>query len=145
MEIKTRSIWVMTAIIALSGCATHVPRPDQISQVPASRIHGYQTHNSGDAEIIVTRDAGALGSACRSAFFIDGNQAAEIGPSERAHFYVPAGQYVLGVWNTGKALCHYRAGKDRRETGQTFKPNEVKRFRITLDPGAGETLTPTTF
>jgi len=136
---------IISATIVLGSCATHAPRPDQITQVPADRLHGYQTKRGDDAEIIVTRDAGALGAACRSAFFIDGKQVAEIGPKERAHFYVSPGEYVLGIWNTGHGLCGYRAGKDRRETGQTFSANETRRFRITLDPGAGETLTPTTF
>ena len=137
--------WIaMLLAVALTGCVTHVPRPDQITATPPDRLHAFQTQIIDGGEVIITRDAGFSGSGCYAAVFVDGKQVAEMNPSERATFHLPAGESILGVWNTGKALCGYREGKDRREISVLLRPGETKRFRIIINPNAGVSLEPTT-
>ena len=128
----------------ISGCVTHVPRPDQIEATPPERVHAFQDHVPGGGEVVITRDAGFAGGGCYAAIFIDGEQVAEMGTSERAIFHLPAGEYIFGVWNTGKGLCGYRAGEDRRETSVRIDSGESKKFRIIINPNSGVSLEPTT-
>lgn len=137
--------WIVILLaIVLAGCATHVPRPDQVHQVPPDRLHAFQTPVADGGTVVVTRDAGVVGSGCYIAVFVDGKQAAELSPGERASFQLPAGEFILGAWNTGKALCSYRAGKDRREVSVHLQPGESKRYRIITSLDAGMLLEPTT-
>jgi hypothetical protein len=105
----------------------------------------HQAATDGDSFIVVTRDIGYVGSGCYAAVFIDGEVAAKLGTGERAHFYVPSGDHVLGTWNTGSGLCGYREGKDRKEVSVSLKPGDTRKFRITINPNAGTVeLNPTT-
>lgn len=128
----------------LAGCVTHVPRPDQIAPTPQERLHAFQEPIENGGEVVVTRDAGFSGSGCYAAVFVNGKQVAEMNPSERAAFHLPSGESILGVWNTGKALCGYREGKDRREISVVLHPGETKHYRIIVNPNAGISLEPTT-
>ena len=132
-------------VLSASGCMTKPPRADQLRQPPAERLLTHQSVSDGDSSIVVTRDVGYAGSGCYAAVFIDGVVAAKLGTGERAHFYVPSGDHVLGTWSTGAALCGYREGKDRKEVSVSLKPGDNRRFRITINPNAGTVeLNPTT-
>lgn len=137
--------WILMVVaLVLVGCVTHVPRPDQVQPVPVERLHAWQGNNADTGVVVVTRDAGFSGSGCYTAFFVDGKQVAELDVSERATFHLPAGEHVLGVWSTGKALCGYREGRDRRELSAMIRSDETKRYRIIVNPNAGISLEPTT-
>ncbi|NII53553.1 hypothetical protein [Luteibacter sp. SG786] len=140
-----RHAWILAACsIAIAGCVTKPPRPDQLRQPPADRLLAFQSPTDGDATIVVTRDVGMSGSGCYGAIFIDGKVAAKVATGERATFHVPAGEHIVGTWNTGSGLCGYREGKDRREVSTILKPGDEKRFRITINPNSGVEITPTT-
>lgn len=135
---------VVVAATALAGCVTKPPRADQLRTPSSDRLLAFQNQAAGDGQIVVTRDVGMSGSACYGAIFIDGAVVAKLGTGERATFYVPSGEHIVGTWNTGSGLCGYREGKDRRETSTIVKAGESKRFRITINPNSGVEITPTT-
>jgi hypothetical protein len=110
----------------------------------ADRLLAFQSPADGDATLVVTRDVGFAGSGCFGAVFLDGKVIAKLGTGERAVFHVPAGDHVVGTWNTGSGACGYREGQDRREAAASIHPGETKRFRITINPNSGVEITPTT-
>jgi hypothetical protein len=123
------------ALAVLAGCATHAPRPDELRQPPSDRLMAFQSPSDGSATIVVTRDAGALGSGCYLAVYIDGKDAAHLAGGERATFHLPDGHHVLGTWSTGKALCGYRKDADRREIDASLNKGETRKFRLIIDNG----------
>lgn len=141
-----RHTWIAAGIslLALAGCVTKPPRPDQLRQPSADRLLAFQSPSDGDASITVTRDIGALQSACYMAVFLDGKVVAKLATGEVATFHVPAGDHIVGAWNTGSGLCGYREGEDRREQATILKPGGAKRFRITVNPNSGIEFSPTT-
>jgi hypothetical protein len=132
---------LLTALLA--GCAT-VPAGERASAVPSDRVTAFQTPTDGDATIIVTRDTGMMGSACTLAIFIDGKQAAELEPGERAVFHVPSGPRIIGTWMSGNGLCGIQKGKNRVEIDASVKPGDVRRFRIGYGAENGPAISPTT-
>lgn len=137
-------IFVAASLVALSGCVTKPPRPDQLRQPTADRLLAFQSPADGDATIVVTRDVGMSGSGCYGAIFLDGEVVAKVAAGERATFHVPAGEHIVGTWNTGSGLCGYREGEDRREVSTIVRPGEERRFRITINPSSGVEIAPTT-
>lgn len=132
------------ATMLLLGCVTKPPRPEQVRVPDPTRLIAYQSEQDGDATIIVTRDVGLSGGACFGAVFIDGKMAAKLGTGERAVFHVPSGDRILGSWNTGSGLCGYREGTDRKEVSVSLRPGDIRKYRITINPGSGVELNPTT-
>jgi hypothetical protein len=139
-----RIVIITAAALAMAGCVTKPPRPDQVRTPAPDRLMGFQSPSDGDATIVVTRDVGMSGSGCYGAVFMDGAVVAKLGTGERAVFHVPSGEHIVGTWNTGSGLCGYREGKDRREASVRVQPGETKRFRITINPGSGVEIAPTT-
>lgn len=138
-----KRIFVAAAALALAGCATHVPKPNQVRPVPSERALAFQSPSDGDASIIVTRDAGFVGGGCYAGLYLDGDLVAKMDTGERATLHVPAGRHIIGTWSVGKALCGYREGEDRRETDATLKPSELRKYRILIG-NAGIEIAPTT-
>jgi hypothetical protein len=136
-------IFVSILATASAGCATKPPQAGQLRTPTADRLIGLQAHTDGDASVVVTRDIGYSGSGCYAAVFVDGVVVGKLGTGERASFYMPAGEHVLGTWNTGSGLCGYREGQDRRETSVMLKPGDVKRYRILINQ-SGVEIAPTT-
>lgn len=139
-----RRIAIFLGLVALAGCVTKPPRADKIVAVPSDRLLAFQTPISGGAEVVVTRDVGFAGGGCYAAFFVDGQVAAKLATGERASFAIPAGDHVLGTWNTGSGLCGFREGKDRKEVSATLKAGETRKYRITINPNSGVELNATT-
>jgi len=140
-----RKLFVLVpAVMALAGCVTKPPRPDQLRTPTPDRLLAYQDPSDGDATVVVTRDVGFQGSGCYGAVFVDGKVVAKLATGERTTLHIPAGDHVLGTWNTGSGLCGYREGKDRREITVALKQGETRRFRIIINPNSGVSLEPTT-
>jgi hypothetical protein len=141
-----RHTWILAAcsIAVLSACTTKPPRPDQVRHPPAERLLAFQSLADGDASVTVTRDVGALMSACYIAVFVDGTVAAKLATGESTTLHLPAGEHIIGAWNTGSGLCGYREGQDRKEQSTVLRAGDTKRFRITVNQGSGIELSPTT-
>lgn len=134
---------IAIVFFALYGCATsHVPI-DKAKPVPAERLFIAQTSLTSGGKLQVTRDSGYLAGGCFIGFYLDGELAATFDPGEAATFSVSEGEHIVGIGNHGgKGLCAIDSGY-RRETATIVSPGEVKKFRISVRPGDGPVLEPT--
>jgi len=122
---------------ALAGCSTTPVPAEKARPVPADRIHGFQAKPQGDfGTMVVTRDAGLTGSGCYVVLKIDGDKAASFGTSETATFLLEPGEKVAEI-STG--IC----GGGPREREVIIKAGESRRYRISVEMGAGYSLTRT--
>lgn len=128
------ALWLM--LITLGGCATTPVPPAEAKAAPLERKLAFQDKSdAASAALVVTRDAGMLGSGCFYSFWIDSVLAARLDVGETASFYVVPGEHVLGVTTDpqGKMLCSY--GSDnitRRET--LLRQDERKFYRLSINP-----------
>jgi len=124
-------------LLLLVGCATTPTPMSESKEAPPDRVLAFQTRPAADAAtLIVIRDSGLLGGGCYSALSIDGTLDARLDPSERARFFLLPGEHVLshGRDPQGQGLCGMQVvPPTMRET--TFRPNETKYFRLTIEPG----------
>ena len=127
----------------LAGCATSPVPLNQAEQAPASRISGYQADISGGGQIIVTRDSGFPGGGCYATVFINGEPVARLNPKEKAHFNVPAGEWMVGAALEGKGLCGLNS--ERLEAEALVKPGQIKKYRIYTSADGDVSVKPTTF
>ncbi|HHA2385050.1 hypothetical protein ACSLC0_00135 [Stenotrophomonas muris] len=126
---------MLSALLALGGCATTPADHSTARQVPADRLVGFQSTIDGPSgTLVLTRDKGYLGSGCYAGFFVNEELAARIDNSETATFTVPAGELVLRVGGDpmGRGLCALNKEHwTQRET--TFREGEQKFFRLSID------------
>lgn len=133
---RTQSKLALSAcVFALVGCATTPPPTSEVRPVPQERLLAYQNQlGSTSASLVVTRDAGLVGSGCYYALSINGSLAARFDVSERAVFFLEPGEVLLRVGRDplGKALC--ARGQDEWTQRETYlKGGETKYFRMSLD------------
>lgn len=126
--------------LGLIGCSTTPPSQNEIKNVPMDRVFSYQNNDSSN--IIVVRDKGIVGSACFINFFINGKESAKLETKERASFYVPSGEIILGASLEGRGLCSFNA--PRRERSFILKVGDVRYFRLSIDPNGNTDIMPTT-
>ena len=128
------------SVMVLSGCVTTALPDAESVQVRSEHILAYGTLPSGPyGEIIVKRDSGMIGSACRIGFYVDGTLAGRIDTSEIAKFNVPVGERLIGIGPGASGLCSNTA---LREQSVIIKENEIRRYRISTDLASGIALTP---
>jgi hypothetical protein len=115
----------------LAGCTTSVISVQQAQPVPRDEIYAYQVRSaSSDGALTVVRDSGMLGSGCDIVVYIDGKKSAKVGPSQKATFYLPAGQPNLGIGLAGSGLC---AGMAIRSITCSVESGKETIYRISGD------------
>jgi type IV pilus biogenesis protein CpaD/CtpE len=94
-----RRIIVASAIVLVSGCASRPVSTNEAVTVPPDKIvdsrFSHKLPNSG--EVIVKRDSGFVGGACRLRIFIDAVAIAEIDTSEKVVSYLPEGEHIISA------------------------------------------------
>lgn len=123
----------ITTIAALSACST---KPAMTASGVAPML--YKKANSDTATVIITRDSGILGSACKAYVFIDGKEAATLRASESATLYVPSGRHILS-FDTARGLCP--SATDAADI--TLNKGDIKQYRIRGDINGNWQLLPT--
>lgn len=124
--------------LSLIGCSTLPVSELDRKLLPADRYLAFQEKTEvNNAKIIVTRDSGAVASACYYGFWVDGVLAGRFAPKETAVFYVPSGERLLksGRDPLGKGAC----GLDKKIWNQvesTVDSKSTKSYRMTMD-GSG--------
>jgi len=113
----------------LAGCAT-TPSGDAAKMVPAERVYPYPT---GPAQVVVTRDGGMLGSACKLAVLYKGQPVAHLWAGERVVLMLPEGEALLGVgqFPAGVGLC--LNGFHSIEEKLVLAAGKMLRYRIAID------------
>lgn len=129
-----KHIFILFSLV-LAGCSTTQQTLSDAKKTPTSRLYAYQEiANQNTGTIVVTRDIGALGSACYSYLAINGEMSARLDVGETATFYVAPGETLLKVGRDpmGKGLCGFESKAwTQRET--IIRPRETKYFRLTTD------------
>ncbi|MBA7933561.1 hypothetical protein HV127_20295 [Klebsiella sp. RHBSTW-00215] len=126
-----KKLLLIMAIVGLTGCATSAVSLDKAKLVPKERLFFYQEPLSNGARLTVVRDSGLLGSACFYGFYISGKRVASLDIGERADFYIPAGEWMLGYREEG-GICNTNRPLTEREL--YIKENQHKGVRLFQAP-----------
>lgn len=91
------AIAILPAAIALAGCTTPIT-PNEAK--PATQLFGsFSNPSNGNAAVVVTRDAGIMGSACNYHVSFDGTEAAVLSPGQSFKAYMAPGEHRLTAEN----------------------------------------------
>lgn len=134
-------LW-LTLFISVGGCSTSPVKLKEAEPVDTAHLYAYQERLEQSATLVIARDSGLIGGGCRFGFYINGQVVADFETSQKATFYVPAGEYRLG---SGRAkdqhgLCGFDGPPKERET--TLKAGQTKLFRMFMDQDGNADVLP---
>lgn len=136
-----RCLVLLVAALAFAGCATTPIPAEQAKPVPAARLQGFQEKPQGEyATLLITRDSGMPGARNDVKIWLGGAKAAEIGAGETVRFYLPPGEVIIGA-----RLDELLLGQPLVERSTELKPGQTRRYRISIVPGVGVDVSPTTY
>lgn len=121
-------------VLSLAACVTTPAPPESRTTVPADRLLVQQS--VGDAEIVVVRDLGFLGSGCFQSLTVNGKLVARMDKGETVRMRVPAGDLLLATGRDpeGRGMCSFET--DYRVAREfVIRAGEVKRFRMVIGSG----------
>lgn len=127
-----RNLWMISLTCMLAACATTPVRPGAAVPVPASRMLAFEAPASGDAAVVVARDAGFMGHGCGIVVSIDGTDAAIMGAGEEATLYVAPGGHILGAHSSNKGLCSIGGAAQSRTLKFSAGASQHPQFRVGL-------------
>jgi len=127
---------VLLAVIAMSALIACSTKPTTTSVAVAPML--YNTATADTAAVVIARDSGVLGSACKMYIFVDGKQATSLRPSESATLHVPSGRHILS-FDTSRGLCP--SATDAVDV--TVNKGDTKKYRIRGDMNGNFQLLPT--
>ncbi|MCC7633850.1 hypothetical protein [Stenotrophomonas rhizophila] len=135
--------------IAVSACGTTPINTSTARATPAERIYAPELMQAADdkVELIVARDAGAKGSACLTAVYLDGKRVSTIASAEKIVFHIAPGRHILGTGPNpeGKALCRVGAESMRRETEIIAELGKPLKYRLAFGASGEMAVMPTAF
>jgi len=137
-----RLICAVLPLLLLAGCSSWKPAQEEITQVPADRLLGYQAPLAKGGQLLINRDFGGMGAGCYVAVLVDRKVAARIAVGEQVRFQVPVGTRVLGIGidEMDDTLCS--KGRLRRELAVKVEPGSQQDFRIVSDNRKGFDILP---
>lgn len=112
--------------LVVAGCATRSVSVADTTPVPASRVLAPRLLQAGPntGGLILKRDSGLMGAACRIRVSVDAVPVADLGTSEKVELFLPAGEHVLGATATG--IC----GGGMSETAVVITAGRQKIYRV---------------
>lgn len=110
---------LLSVMLLLSGCATD---PVSNSQATPVKALAYASPIENGATLIVKRDSGFMGAACKTTVHLDGQKVASLGPADLVTLYIPVGEHIVGAVNGG--VC----GGAVSESGFTVTANATKTY-----------------
>ncbi|AGZ34723.1 MAG: hypothetical protein ACOKSU_25970 [Pseudomonas sp.] len=138
-----RILIVAASLAMLVGCATSPVPEGEAESAPGNRVTAYQAEVAEGGTIIVTRDSGFPGGGCFATVYLNGKPVARLNPKEKAHFNVPAGEWMVGAALDGKGLCGLNS--ERLEAEALIKPGQTKKYRVHTSANGDVSVKPTTF
>ena len=140
MNIKI--VAICSILLIVSACATMpVPLSDS-AMIPTERLlPGYQAVSKpgeGKAKVVIVRDSGILGSGVKAKILVNGEGVGLLWSGERLEFYLPLGDYILGV------VPQPQLGGALQENSYSFKEPKTYFFRFSVSMSEGAMLRPTT-
>ena len=133
---------IVIVALSLSACATTPISVDQASAVPASRVLAPQflSQAAYTGSLVVKRDSGFMGSACKVRVFLDAVPVADLGPSEKVELFVALGEHIVGATATGM-IC----GGGVAEATIVVKPEHLNVLRVASGQSGDIHLQPSAF
>lgn len=140
-----RALMIAATTATLVACATKPVSPGAAQPVPDEQRLAYTTATTAaNARLVITRDAGLIGSGCGLMVMIDGSDAAVVRKSETVTLHVEPGERIVGVAMTGGGLCGIQKDRSRRETAVQVPDHGERKLRISITAGGELVLAPTT-
>ena len=87
----------LAALLLASACATEPVSSSTAPQSTDVLDAAVVTPRAGAGQIVVTRDTGALGSACTFDLLVDGGRVGGLKAGEQLALYVDPGEHIVGV------------------------------------------------
>jgi hypothetical protein len=125
----------------LAGCAIKPVSTDKAKLVPPERIlnNQYFFPNKEKVNIVIKRDQGHVGSACKTKVLVDGIPVASLKMSEKIVIYLTAERHILSSIPQG--VC----GGGIAELEVDLSAKKTATFRIGFDANATHRIQPTVF
>ena len=129
-------------LLSFTACATTPLTINQASAVPPSRILAPEliAQRSNTGILVVKRDSGFMGSACKIRVFVDALPVADLAPSEKIELYVSLGEHSVVVSSPGM-FC----GGGTFETAVVVMPERQRILRIASGQSGDIYLQPSAF
>lgn len=125
--------------ILLSGCTVFARTNSVAPQsgreiVDATKVLAFTEPTQGYAKVVITRDAGFMGSGCFIAVTADDVVIGRFKPKDTATFYLPATTEVMMVVPDpeGRGLCNPGMGWNPVEEKYVLRTDATNYFRISL-------------
>jgi hypothetical protein len=136
-----KSFFFITFFLFLLGCAIKPVSTDHAKSVPIDRIFNNQYFLPDDnkVNVVIKRDQGHVGSACKTKVLIDGVSVASLKMSEKMVVYLTAEKHILSSIPQG--VC----GGGIAELGIDLSAKKTATFRIGFDGNATHRIQPTVF
>lgn len=145
-----KSIFLVIGMtVAVCACATKPINTLTARSTPVDRIFAPELMQAAEdrVELVVARDAGAMGSGCMTAVYLDGRKVSTIDNAEKVTFHISPGRHILGTGPNpeGTALCRLGAERARRETEIIAEPGKPLKYRLALSANGEISVMPTAF
>lgn len=143
------ALFAVGMAIAVCACGTTPINTSTARMTPAERVYAPELLQAADdrVELVVARDAGAKGSACLTAVYLDGQKVSTIASAEKIIFHITPGRHILGTGPNpeGKALCRVGAESMRRETEIIAELGKPLKYRLAFGASGEMAVMPTAF
>jgi hypothetical protein len=120
----------------LAACSTTPVSTSSANAVAAAK---WSERKDGYGTLIVKRDTGFMGAACKASVYVDGERIASLGPGDKVTVYLPPGEHITGAKNGG--VC----GGAVSEAQLTLAANQQRTYRIAILDAGGIAIQPTAF
>lgn len=127
--------------LCLAGCVIKPVSTDKAKPVPPDRIleNQYFSPDEKKVQVVIKRDQGHVGSACKTKVLVDGVSVATLKMSEKMVIYLTAEKHILSSIPQG--VCG--GGIAELDIDLSAKRNAT--FRIGFDANATHRIQPTVF
>lgn len=134
-------LFLSISFLPLIGCAIKPVSTDHAKSVPIDRIFNNQYFLPDDdkVNVVIKRDQGHVGSACKTKVLIDGVSVASLKMSEKMVVYLTAEKHILSSIPQG--IC----GGGIVELEIDLSNKQTATFRIGFDANATHRIQPTVF
>lgn len=125
-------VTLLISIIFLTACATKpIPTSEAISISPDKQYaFDYAQPKEGTSPLIIKRDKGFAGSACKFKIYLNAKLIADLDTGEKTVMHLPYGTYMVGIISTcfGSGMKEYQTEIIQNKTnvlrvgvGQSFE------------------------
>lgn len=136
-----RLILIFGMVTTVLGCAIRPVSNEEAKAVPTERIldQSFFSEDSNKVLVIIKRDQGHVGSACKTQILVDGHDIAILKMSEKIKVYLTPEQHILS--SIPKGVC----GGGIAELQIDLSSKKASTYRVGYDGNATHRIQPTVF